>query len=97
MEKSWDFRLGPETDIVIEFVATHRASYSRGAMAFDTEDTRTSLMEVLRFEATVAGWQEVGWWVMSWGEEAEVIEPRELREWVAETAAEKMVRVYQKD
>ncbi len=93
MEKSWDFRLGPETPVVIEF-ASRIAPLIREVQWHSTQkihDTNRGL----RFEATVAGWQEVGWWVLGWGEEAEVIEPRELREWVAETA-EKMVAVYRK-
>ncbi len=95
MEKSWDFRLGPETHIVIAF-APRIAPLIREVQWHSTQQIHEHADGGLRFEATVAGWLEVGWWVMSWGEEAEVIEPKELREWVAETA-EKMVRVYRKD
>ena len=95
MEKSWDFRLGPETHVVIEF-APRIAPLIREVQWHSTQKIHEHADGGLRFEATVAGWQEVGWWVLTWGEEAEVIEPKELREWVAETA-EKMVRVYQKD
>ena len=95
MEKSWDFRLGPETDVVIEF-APRIAPLIREVQWHSTQKIHEHADGGLRFEATVAGWQEVGWWVMSWGEEAEVIGPRELREWIAETAR-KMVKVYQKD
>ena len=95
MEKSWDFRLGPETHVVIQF-APRIAPLIREVQWHSTQQIHDNADKGLRFEATVAGWQEVGWWVMSWGEEAEVIKPKELREWVAETA-EKMVRVYRKD
>ena len=95
MEKSWDFRLGPETHVVIEF-APRIAPLIREVQWHSTQKIHEHADGGLRFEATVAGWQEVGWWVLSWGDEAEVIEPRKLREWVAETAR-KMVRVYQKD
>ena len=95
MEKSWDFRLGPETHVVIEF-APRIAPLIREVQWHSTQKIHEHADGGLRFEATVAGWLEVGWWVLSWGDEAEVIEPRKLREWVAETAR-KMVRVYQKD
>ena len=95
MEKSWDFRLGPETDVVIEFAA-RIAPLIREVQWHSTQKIHEYADGGLRFEATVAGWQEVGWWVLTWGEEAEVIQPRELRQWVADTAR-KMVRVYRKN
>ncbi len=94
MEKSWAFRLGPETHVVIEF-APRIAPLIREVHWHSTQEIHENAGS-LRFEATVAGWQEVGWWVLGWGDEAEVIEPKELREWVAETA-EKMVEVYRKN
>lgn len=95
MEKSWDFRLGPETHVVIEF-EPRIAPLIREVEWHSTQKIYENPDGGLRFEATVAGWQEVGWWVLTWGEEAEVIQPRELRQWIAETA-EKMVRVYGKN
>ena len=92
MEKSWDFRLGPETDVVIEF-APRIAPLIREVHWHSTQQIHENADGGLRFEARVAGWQEVGWWVLTWGDEAEVIEPRELRKWVRETA-QKMVAVY---
>lgn len=95
MEKSWDFRLGPETDVVIEF-APRIAPLIREVQWHSTQKIHEYADGGLRFEVTVAGWQEVGWWVLTWGEEAEVIKPKELRKWVAETAA-RMVEVYRKN
>ncbi len=95
MEKSWDFRLGPETHIVIEF-KPRIAPLIREVHWHSTQKIHEHADGGLRFEATVAGWQEVGWWVLTWGEEAEVIEPKELREWIAETAA-RMAEVYRKN
>lgn len=31
---------------------------------------------------TVSGWQELAWWILSWGADVEVLEPPELREFV---------------
>ncbi len=95
MEKSWDVRLGPETHVVIEF-ARRIAPLIREVRWHSTQQIHENSDGGLRFEATVAGWQEVGWWVLTWGDEAEVLEPTELREWVVQTA-EKMVRVYRKN
>ena len=48
------------------------------------------------FRVRVKGVQEVGWWVMKYGEHAEVIRPPELREQVMATVR-KMAAVYQAD
>jgi predicted DNA-binding transcriptional regulator YafY len=39
--------------------------------------------------------KEVAWWAMSWGSEAEVLEPPELREYVA-NEVRKMAGLYRK-
>jgi predicted DNA-binding transcriptional regulator YafY len=39
--------------------------------------------------------KEVAWWAMSWGSEAEVLEPPELRAYVAEEVR-KLAGVYDK-
>jgi predicted DNA-binding transcriptional regulator YafY len=38
---------------------------------------------------------ELSSWILSWGEKVEVLEPKELREEVMETA-KKMVKIYQR-
>jgi predicted DNA-binding transcriptional regulator YafY len=35
----------------------------------------------------VRGWQELAWWILSWGADVEVLEPRELRDFVKRSAA----------
>ena len=45
------------------------------------------------FRVTVRGFEEIGWWIMQYGADAEVLEPRELRETMKGTA-ERMLRVY---
>ena len=94
MEKSWDVMLGPETYIAIQF-APRIAPLIREVNWHSTQQIRETEDGGLYFEATVAGWQEIGWWVLTWGDEAEVIEPEELQEWIAKTA-EQMVKVYRK-
>ncbi|MCG8586840.1 MAG: transcriptional regulator [Pirellulales bacterium] len=48
----------------------------------------------LRFEATVSGIREISWWILGYGQHAEVINPPELRELVAEHARQ-MVKKYE--
>jgi predicted DNA-binding transcriptional regulator YafY len=93
MAKSFGVMLGPETHVIVEF-APRIAPLIEEVHWHSTQKTRTEPDGKLRFEVTVAGWQEIGWWVLQWGEEAKVIEPQALKKWVAETAA-KMVAVYQ--
>ncbi|MCA9268457.1 MAG: WYL domain-containing protein [Planctomycetales bacterium] len=40
----------------------------------------------LLFEATVSGLWEISWWIMGYGDQAEVVRPKELREMVADRA-----------
>jgi len=49
----------------------------------------------LLFEVEVSEPREVGWWVMQWGPEAEVLEPESLRNYVADMARG-IVGVYEK-
>ena len=94
LAKSWDVMLGPDTNVVILF-ARRIAPLIREVTWHSTQQIQETDKGHLRFEVTVAGWREIGWWVLSWGNEAKVIEPLELREWVARTA-QKMVRLYVK-
>lgn len=45
------------------------------------------------FSARVAGTEEIGFWILSWGADAEVLEPWELRSSIEETAS-RMARLY---
>ena len=54
-----------------------------------TEEQDGSLL----FEVEVSEPREVGWWVLQWGAEAEVLEPESLRQELRETA-ERLVGVY---
>lgn len=49
----------------------------------------------LLFEVDVNDPREVGWWVLQWGADAEVLEPESLRQELRETV-ERLVRVYEK-
>ena len=49
----------------------------------------------LIFEVDVDGIEEIGWWVLGYGDQAQVLDPPELSEWVAQHA-ERMLEFYRK-
>ena len=52
-----------------------------------TQQTRHEPDGSLIFEVDVDGIEEIGWWVLGYGDQAQVVQPPELREWIAEHAA----------
>ncbi len=92
LAKSWDVMLGPDTHVVILF-AKRIAPLIREVNWHPTQQLKEMDNGTLRFEVTVAGWREIGWWVLGYGHEAKVIKPKPLREWVAQTA-KNMVKLY---
>ena len=92
LEKSWDIMDGPDTDVVILF-DPRIAPLIREVNWHPTQQIKELDEGVLHFEATVAGWQEIGWWVLGWGDEATVVKPKALRQWIMETV-QKMVKLY---
>ena len=93
LEKSWDVMLGPDTHVAILF-NSRIAPLIQEVNWHPTQQIQELKDGVIRFEVTVAGWQEIGWWVLGYGHEAKVIKPKPLREWVAQTAR-KMVELYE--
>jgi proteasome accessory factor B len=93
LAKSWDVMLGPDTSVVILF-APRIAPLIREVNWHPTQKIKEMPDGVLRFEVTVAGWREIGWWILGWGHEAAVVEPKALQKWIARTA-QKMVDLYE--
>lgn len=92
LAKSWDVMLGPNTRVVILF-APRIAPLIQEVNWHPTQQMEEMPDGVLRFEVTVAGWREIGWWILSWGDEAMVVKPKALQEWIVQTAR-KMIRLY---
>ncbi|RKU28429.1 hypothetical protein C6497_09420 [Candidatus Poribacteria bacterium] len=95
LEKSWDITLGPDTDITIDFTKKI-APLIKEVKWHLSQQITTNDDGSIRFEVTVSGWEEIGWWVLGWGYNARVLQPTELKDWVADTAI-KMVEIYQQD
>lgn len=76
---------GPDRDVVIRFdplVAGNVAEVSW----HKTQRHRFLPDGTLEFRVTVSGIQEIAWWVLGYGDQAEVLEPAELRELVQRRA-----------
>ncbi|MHB8902400.1 MAG: helix-turn-helix transcriptional regulator, partial [Thermoguttaceae bacterium] len=83
---------GPDREVVVRFtrlvaqnvaeVAWHRTQ----RLEFNDDGT-------LQFHVTVSGLTEISWWILGYGDQAEVLVPVELRQRIAEKAA-KMAAIY---
>ncbi len=86
---------GPDREVTVRFqplVARNVAEVSwhkTQRLAFNDDGT-------LDFRGTVSGLGEISWWILGYGDQAEVIEPVELRERVA-GHAERLLAKYQKN
>jgi proteasome accessory factor B len=47
----------------------------------------------LQFQVRVAGLEEISWWILGYGDQAEVLEPPALRQLIAERA-QRLVNLY---
>jgi predicted DNA-binding transcriptional regulator YafY len=72
-----------------------RAPYIREACWHRSQQLTTEPDGSLLFEVEVNDPREVGWWVLQWGADAEVLEPEGLRQKLRETA-ERLSRLYAK-
>jgi predicted DNA-binding transcriptional regulator YafY len=84
---------GPDQDVVVRFsklVAQNVAEvtwHKRQRLEFNADGT-------LDFHVTVSGLKEISWWILGYGDQAEVIRPPELRRIVA-GHAKRMARLYE--
>lgn len=72
-----------------------RAPYIREACWHRSQQLTEQSDGSLLFEVEVNEPREVGWWVLQWGADAEVLEPESLRQELRETA-ERLARLYAK-
>jgi predicted DNA-binding transcriptional regulator YafY len=83
---------GPDCEVLVRFskmVAQNVAEvtwHKTQQLSFNADGT-------LDFRATVSGLSEISWWILGYGDQAEVIEPPELRSLIA-GRAEKMAAMY---
>ncbi len=85
---------GPNRHVVVRFqkmVATNVAEVAWHASQ-RTEFRKDGTMD---FHVTVSGLSEISWWILGYGDQAEVLDPPELRKMVAEHAR-RMLATYQR-
>jgi len=84
---------GPDQHVVVRFqprVATNVAEvrwHATQQVAFRSDGT-------MDFSVTVSGLEEISWWILGYGDQAEVLEPQALRQMIAAHAA-RMCRCYE--
>ncbi len=89
LEKSWDIMTGPEVDVEVHF--TSRVTPLIREINWHPTQKLNKLSDgTLQFQVTVAGWEEIGRWILGWGHDAKVINPKDLRDWVVNTAQQMM-------
>lgn len=91
-EHSWEIYTGPPVDVEVLFDASV-ASLISETRRHASQQTELLKDGRVRFRARVAGFVEIGWWVLTFGKNAEVVSPPEFREWIADHAIE-MARLY---
>jgi predicted DNA-binding transcriptional regulator YafY len=91
-EKAWDIIADQDpVDVVLRFAAKV-ASRVREARWHPTEQVAEEADGSLTWRATVAGTIEIRLWILSWGDDVEVLAPASLREDVAATHARAAAR-----
>jgi predicted DNA-binding transcriptional regulator YafY len=91
--KSWEVWVGDVEQLVRIKFSPKVANLIRETKRHPTQQLEDTPDGGVIFSATVSGITEIGFWVLSWGSEAEVLQPAELRESIAETAR-RMAEIY---
>jgi predicted DNA-binding transcriptional regulator YafY len=86
---------GPDHEVVIRF--SPRVARNVAEVVWHKTQRHCWLDDGrLELRVTVSGLQEISWWILGYGDHAEVVEPRALRQLIAERA-ESMVALYAAD
>lgn len=86
---------GPDHEVVIRF--SPRVARNVAEVVWHKTQRHCWLDDGrLELRVTVSGLQEISWWILGYGDHAEVVEPRTLRQLIAERA-ESMVALYAAD
>jgi predicted DNA-binding transcriptional regulator YafY len=92
LRAAWDIIADQEpVDVVLRF-APRVASRVHEATWHPTQSVATDADGSLRWRATVSGTIEIRLWILAWGDDVEVLEPRSLRTDVAATLARAATR-----
>jgi len=83
---------GPDREVVVRF--SKKVAQNVAEVAWHkTQRLKVHPDGTMDFQVTVSGLNEISWWILGYGDEAEVLQPPELRAIVADHAA-RLVRRY---
>lgn len=91
--KSWEIWTGGEEQLVRVKFSPRVARIIRETKRHPTQELQDTPDGGVIFSVRVSGIEEIGFWILSWGGDAEVIEPDELRTSINE-AARKIISIY---
>lgn len=86
---------GPDHEVLVRFGKTVARNVAE-VKWHKTQQLKWNDDGSLDFQIKVKGLKEIMWWILGYGDEAEVVEPPELRRLIA-THARHMLRKYQND
>ena len=92
MAKSWQAMKGAETEVVVKF-DPRIAPLIKEVDWHPTQRIEDLPDGSILYTVTVSGTKEISFWILSYGQEAEVLSPASLRDELA-TVAEKMCLRY---
>lgn len=93
--KSWEMYTDGEEQLVKVKFSSRVAPIIRESKRHKTQELKDTQDGGVVFSVRVAGIEEIGFWILSWGADAEVIEPLELRTSI-EQASKQMANIYSK-
>jgi proteasome accessory factor B len=84
---------GPDRDVVIRFGKMVAQNVSE-VIWHKTQQLTFNKDGTLDFQVTVSGLNEISWWILGYGDQAEVLKPLELRRLIAQRV-DRMATIYQ--
>lgn len=86
LKRGWQLQSGGElSEVIIKFYPPS-ASWISGAQWHPTQVIEKEHDGVIRFKVSVTGWEEMLYWVLSFGADAEVIAPEAMKDAIKATA-----------
>jgi proteasome accessory factor B len=83
---------GPDQDVIVRFSKLVAQNVAEVAW-HKTQQLHFNDDGTLDYQVTVSGLNEMSWWILGYGDQAEVLEPDELRKLIAQKAA-RLVQIY---
>ena len=86
---------GPDQDVTVRFAPLVDATCRRSLGIRSSGSCQATTVQP-EFHVRVAGLDEISWWILGYGDQAEVLKPLPLRQLIAERA-QRLVNLYNGD